>query len=63
MTQDDYKLWTGRTTNFAEADWERIVANAAGRLASFLCLDVLPMGLYIPYKQYFFQYVALDCIA
>ena len=43
MTQDDYKLWTGGTTNFAEADWERIVANAAGRLASFLCLDVVPM--------------------
>jgi len=33
---------------------------------TFCCLkrlDVLPMGLYIPYKQYFFQYVALDCIA
>lgn len=42
MTQDDYKLWTGLTVNFSEADWERLANVASSRLASFLCLETLP---------------------
>lgn len=42
MTQDDYKLWTGATVNYTDADWSRMVANASSRLASFLCLETLP---------------------
>lgn len=42
LTQDDYKLWTGETVNFDEADWARVVAAASARLASFLCLESLP---------------------
>ena len=42
IEQDDYKLYTGLTVNFDDADWERMVAIASGRLASFLCLDELP---------------------
>lgn len=42
MTQDDYKLWTGETVTYSEADWKRIVAVAKTRLASFLCLDLYP---------------------
>lgn len=45
MTQDDYKLWTGETVNYSEEDWGRIVSLASIRLASFLCLDVLPEDL------------------
>ena len=42
MTQDDYKLWTGETVTFDDEDWERILAVASSRLASFLCLEALP---------------------
>ena len=42
MTQDDYTLWTGETVTFDDEDWERIVAVASQRLASFLCLESLP---------------------
>lgn len=45
MTQDDYKLWTGATVTYTEADWTRIVKSASSRLASFLCLDELPSTL------------------
>lgn len=43
MTQDDYKLWTGEDASAYTTDqWKRIVANASTRLASFLCLEMLP---------------------
>lgn len=42
MTQDDYRLWTNSSSKFNEDDFERIVDNASGRLASFLCLSSLP---------------------
>lgn len=43
MTQEDYKLWTGEdASSYTQAQWLRIVANASTRLASFLCLDILP---------------------
>ncbi len=42
MTQDDYKLWTGETVSYESTDWERIVAVAKERLASFLCLEQYP---------------------
>ena len=45
MTQDDYKLWTGATVTYSEADWPRITAVASSRLASFLCLNTLPSTL------------------
>lgn len=44
MTTDDYQLWTGETVNYSTEDWARIVQLAAGRVASFLCLDALPVG-------------------
>ena len=42
MTQEDYKLWTGETVSYSEADWTRIVNVAKIRLAAFLCLDKWP---------------------
>lgn len=42
MTQEDYKLWTGETVSYSDADWQRIVNVAKTRLASFLCLDQWP---------------------
>lgn len=42
MTQDDYKLWTGETVSYSNADWKRIVDVAKTRLASFLCLESWP---------------------
>lgn len=45
MTQDDYKLWTGETVTFDDENWERILAVASSRLASFLCLEALPNPL------------------
>ena len=45
MTQDDYKLWTGEdASSYTQAEWLRIVAIASTRLASFLCLDMLPLN-------------------
>lgn len=43
MTQDDYKLWTGETVTYTQEDWKRLLDVASGRLASFLCLDALPI--------------------
>ena len=45
MKQDDYKLWTGETVTYTTEDWQRLVAFASGRLASYLCLDALPETL------------------
>lgn len=42
MTKDDYKLWTGETVDYSDADWQRIVNVAKTRLASLLCLDKWP---------------------
>lgn len=42
LTQDDYKLYTGEATNYADDDWQKLVNLASSRLASFLCLDELP---------------------
>lgn len=42
LTQDDYKLYTGESVNYADADWQKLVNMAAARLASFLCLEELP---------------------
>lgn len=42
LTQDDYKLYTGETSNFSEEDWSKIVSLVAGRLAAQLCLEALP---------------------
>ncbi len=43
MTQDDYKLWTGQSAaQYTLTQWNKIVANASRRLASFLCLENLP---------------------
>lgn len=42
LTQADYKLWTGETVSYSEADWKRIVDVAKTRLASFLCLENWP---------------------
>lgn len=42
LTQDEYKLYTGEATNYADDDWQKLVDLASSRLASFLCLDSLP---------------------
>jgi len=42
MTKDDYKLWTGETVDYSDADWQRVVNVAKTRLASLLCLDSWP---------------------
>ncbi len=41
LSQDDYKLYTNQPANYSQEDWEKLVAIAAARLASFLCLDNL----------------------
>lgn len=39
MTQDEYKLFTGADASaYSAEDWNRLVAVASSRLASFLCL-------------------------
>lgn len=43
MTQEDYKLWTGESMNYADADWQKIVDVAEARLLRFLCLSVAPV--------------------
>lgn len=42
MTQDDYKLLTGKAVNYNATDWITLVGIASERLASFLCLENLP---------------------
>lgn len=42
LSQDDYKLYTGETSNFPDEDWSKIVSISAVRLAGLLCLDELP---------------------
>lgn len=42
LTQEQYTLYTGLTVGYKSADWAAIVTVAEMRLASFLCLDVLP---------------------
>lgn len=42
LTQDDYKLYTGETSNFSEDDWSKMVSMSAVRLAGMLCLEELP---------------------
>lgn len=42
LTQEQYTLYTGLTTNYTSSDWEAIVSVAEVRLASFLCLEELP---------------------
>ena len=39
MTQEEYKLFTGADASaYSAEDWNRLVAVASSRLASFLCL-------------------------
>ena len=42
LTQDDYKLYTGETSNLSTEDSSKMVGIANGRLASLLCLEKLP---------------------
>lgn len=42
LTQDDYKLYTGETSNLSEEDWSKMVSLGAERLAGLLCLEELP---------------------
>lgn len=42
LTQAQYKLFTGLTVTFTEADWQTLVTVASKRLASFLCLGTFP---------------------
>lgn len=42
LTQDQYKLFTGQSVTYSEADWAATVSVATIRLASFLCLDEFP---------------------
>lgn len=42
LTQDNYKLYTGETVNYADDDWRKLVSMATVRLAGFLCLEELP---------------------
>lgn len=42
LTQDDYKLYTGETSDLSEEDWLKMAGIASSRLASLLCLEKLP---------------------
>lgn len=43
LTQDDYKLYTGETSNLSAEDWSKMVGLAAFRLANALCLKEMPL--------------------
>lgn len=43
LTQDDYRLYTGETSNLSGENWSKIVNLAADRLALQLCLEELPL--------------------
>lgn len=43
LTQDDYKLYTGETSNFSEENWSKIVNLAIVRLGLQLCLEEVPL--------------------
>lgn len=42
LTQDQYTLFTGQTTNCSDESWQVIVNIAEMRLASLLCLEEFP---------------------
>lgn len=42
LNQDDYKLYTGETSNLSDEDWTKIVSLSAVRLAGLLCREELP---------------------
>ena len=42
MTQSRYSLLTGQSVNYSKDDWDTLVGIAEIRLASFLCLDLVP---------------------
>lgn len=42
LTQDEYKLYTGETSNLSDEDWSKMVSLVATRLAGQLCLEQLP---------------------
>ena len=42
LTLEQYKLFTGQSVLYDDADWEVIVKVASKRLASFLCLEEFP---------------------
>lgn len=42
LTQAQYTLYTGLSSNYADSDWTAIVSVAEMRLASFLCLETFP---------------------
>lgn len=58
MTQDDFKFLTGMTTNYTATQWATIVAAAATRLASFLCLDALPETMPADLEEAFANFIA-----
>lgn len=43
LTQEQYTLYTGQTISYSDSDWTAIVSVAEVRLASFLCLEELPV--------------------
>lgn len=45
LTQDEYQLYTGKTSKLSDENWGNIVELAALRLAGLLCLDALPEPL------------------
>lgn len=42
LTQDDYKLYTGETSNLSDEDWLKMVSLASSRLAAQFCIEELP---------------------
>lgn len=42
LTQEQYTILTGHSTNYADEDWSLLVDIAEMRLASLLCLEELP---------------------
>lgn len=45
LTQDEYKLYTGKTSSLSEEEWDTIAELGALRLAELLCLEALPNPL------------------
>lgn len=58
MTQDEFKTWTGQTTNYTAEEWAKIAASASSRLARFLCMDTLPTQMPADFAEMYANFIA-----
>lgn len=59
LTEDEYKLYTGKRSKLSDKDWNNIVELASLRLAGLLCLDALPEPLPADLKLLLANFICL----